>query len=64
MCVCAASDSCRTERTYEQPNLNLPADQVSHFVDMHYYVDKELMVSQVVDMHNNTSKSSSSLVKS
>ncbi|XP_018027101.1 uncharacterized protein LOC108682449 isoform X5 [Hyalella azteca] len=42
-----ASDSCRTDRTYKQPSLGVPEDQVSHYVDMHYYVDKEVMANSV-----------------
>ncbi|ROT72388.1 hypothetical protein C7M84_009240 [Penaeus vannamei] len=46
LCV-QASGACRGDREYEQPQLGVPINFVSHYVDMHYYVDKELMANSV-----------------
>lgn len=40
-----SSDSCQGDRDYEEPQFGVPVDRVSHYVDMHYYVDKELMAN-------------------
>lgn len=42
-----ASDACHDdERDFEQPqHLGVPLNMVSHYVDIHYYVDKELMAA-------------------
>ncbi|XP_063872644.1 uncharacterized protein LOC135107016 isoform X1 [Scylla paramamosain] len=43
----SASDSCHEdEREFEQPQyLGVPLSMISHYVDIHYYVDKELMAN-------------------
>ncbi|XP_045110752.1 LOW QUALITY PROTEIN: uncharacterized protein LOC123504352 [Portunus trituberculatus] len=43
----SASDSCQDdEREFEQPQyLGVPLSMISHYVDVHYYVDKELMAN-------------------
>ncbi|KAK3864028.1 hypothetical protein Pcinc_030253 [Petrolisthes cinctipes] len=40
-----ASEACQDTRVYEEPELGVPIGLVSHYVDMHYYVDKELMAN-------------------
>ncbi|XP_064117624.1 uncharacterized protein LOC135223045 [Macrobrachium nipponense] len=40
-----SSESCQGERDYIEPQFGVPVDRVSHYVDMHYYVDKELMAN-------------------
>ncbi|XP_068200882.1 uncharacterized protein tyn [Palaemon carinicauda] len=40
-----SSESCQGERDYLEPQFGVPVDRVSHYVDMHYYVDKELMAN-------------------
>ncbi|KAK7069197.1 hypothetical protein SK128_022260 [Halocaridina rubra] len=40
-----ASEACAGDRDYEEPKFGVPNERVSHYVDMHYYVDKELMAN-------------------
>nr|XP_053644382.1 uncharacterized protein LOC128696968 [Cherax quadricarinatus] len=42
-----ATESCSNDREYAEPQLGVPSERVSHYVDIHYYVDKELMANSV-----------------
>ncbi|XP_045606053.2 uncharacterized protein tyn isoform X2 [Procambarus clarkii] len=43
----SSSESCSEDREYLEPELGVSGQLVSHYVDMHYYVDKELMANSV-----------------
>jgi hypothetical protein len=37
--------TCKSKKTFSEPKLGVPLDRVSHYVGLHYYVDKEMQVS-------------------
>ena len=40
-----SNEACRSQRTYDVPQLGVAEDRVAQHVDVHFYVDKELLVS-------------------
>ena len=45
----SVTEACRTQRSFREPSLGISSSQVAQFVNMRYYVDKELMVRYYVD---------------
>lgn len=39
------NSTCKSKKTFSEPKLGVPTDRVSHYVGLHYYVDKEMQVS-------------------
>jgi hypothetical protein len=46
--LCLQSNgTCKGKKSFVEPKVGVPADRVSHYVGLHYYVDKELQASSL-----------------
>lgn len=41
------NSTCKSEKQFMKPEVGVPFERVSHYVGLHYYVDKELQVSSL-----------------